>query len=51
MIRAIFTELLAREASRYLTRRRILMERELVLSTAQRMRAEMGLPLDRRLRA
>jgi hypothetical protein len=54
MIRALLArwrDRRAHEAAQYLIARRIRKERELIRSTAQQMRIDMGLPPDTRLRA
>jgi hypothetical protein len=43
MIRALFSNILARESSRYLTKRRIRKERELIRQVARRMCVETGM--------
>lgn len=50
MIARLFSEVLARKASRYLTKRRIRKERELVRETARQLCEEMGTPIPKALR-
>lgn len=45
MIRALFSEALAREASRYLTNRRIRKEREFIRETARQLCRETNRPI------